>query len=44
MKGSSNDAVSAGVPWGISSFRTRENDVGPSPGPATATTPPSTKG
>jgi hypothetical protein len=29
MKGSSNDAVSARVPCGISRFRTWENDVGP---------------
>ena len=32
MKGSSNDAVSARVPCGISRFRIWENDVGPSPG------------
>jgi hypothetical protein len=30
MKGSFNDAVSACVPCGVRSFRTRENDVGPS--------------
>jgi hypothetical protein len=32
MMGSSNNAVSACVPCGVSSFRTWGNDVGPSPG------------